>query len=69
MLLSATHIKIFVEWFFVMFFSVSEKESLVTSLQQEMQQLKELNQSQGKSYVSSRDNCGRVIILHVHSDS
>jgi len=52
-----------------MFFSLSEKESLVTSLQQEMQELKELNQSQGQSYVSNRDNCGRVIILYVHSES
>lgn len=40
--------------FLFYFFSVNEKESLVTSLQQEVQQLKELNQSQGKSYVSSQ---------------
>lgn len=67
MFLLATHINTILwrvssstktEWFFIMCFSVTEKESLVTSLQQEVQQLKELNQSQGKTYVSSWDNFG-----------
>lgn len=57
----ATNIEYFstvVSCIFSHVFSVTDKETLVTSLQQEVQQLKEVNQSQDKSYVSTEDSCG-----------